>query len=105
MEGTNGSKVHREPNRRSGHGGSYRPYSGTTKAPPTWGEIPEVELQHFIGRLVDGGGCCIFSRSSDGGVLSLTAIYGNERFRAFPRSAEEAVLAFRDILATLMLET
>jgi len=91
----------REPNRRARNSRSNGRSDGRFTTDASWSEVPADELAHFVSRVVGCGGCCIFSKSSDGGVLSLTVIYGNERFRSFPRSSNEAIVAMRDILDDL----
>lgn len=101
MEMRNDTTFKRETNRRSRTTGQDRRNAGRFTDNADWASIPAEELADFTSRIVAYGGCCVFSRSSDGGVLSLTVIFGGERWRAFPRSADDAIVAMRDILADL----
>lgn len=103
MGGTSHDRVFHEPNRRNPSNGAVGRNQRGFETGEGWGEVPAEELQSFISRVVTGGACCIFSRSSDGGVLSLTVIFGSERWRAYPRSGDDALVVFRDILDALML--
>ena len=100
MESMGGRKngVTTEPNRRTGRNRANGRSEEKLNNSPTWADVPGEELQHFIDRIVTNGACCIFSRSSDGGVLSLTVIYGGTRWRSFPRSGDAALEDMHDIL-------
>src|SRR5690242_7851778 len=101
MEVRQNGKVHSEPNRRTGRARANGRGAGKLESDPSWSDVDSEELQHFISRVVELGACCIFSRSSDGGVLSLTVIYGGTRWRSFPRDADHALEDMHDILDTL----
>jgi len=88
----------REPNRRSRNPKANGHDTGRFTSDANWYEVAPEELASFTARVVAAGACVIFSKSSDGGVLSITVIIGNERIRAFPRSADDALVSFRDIL-------
>jgi len=98
----NDSTFTREPNRRAGRTRANGRNDGRFTDDANWASVPPEELADFTSRVVACGACCIFSRASDGGVLSLTVIHGGERFRAFPRSGDDAITAMRDIMAELM---
>jgi hypothetical protein len=100
---SNDTTFTREPNRPSRRTRANGRSDGRFTDDASWAEIPPEELADFTSRVVASGACCIFSRASDGGVLSLTVIHGNERFRAFPRSGNDAIVAMRDILDELGL--
>jgi len=101
MEDSRNGTVTRQPNRPSGRNRVTRSNNGRFAGDATWYACDQEELADFVSRATSRGACCIFSVSTDGGVLSLTVIYGNERWRAFPRSGDDAILAFRDILADI----
>lgn len=101
MEVRQNGKVHAEPNRRTGRTSANGRGTPSLGEAPAWSDVDSTELQHFITRVVELGACCIFSRSSDGGVLSLTVIYGGTRWRSFPRDANQALEDMHDILDTL----
>lgn len=103
MGGSQHDKAIHEPNRRAGSPGtSGRNYAGP-KVGASWSEVASEELANFVNRITDGGGCCIFSKSTDGGVLSLTVIYGNERWRGYPRNEADAIALFGEIAEHLMV--
>jgi len=97
MEVTKDATFKREPNRPVRGNGHGRPGNGRFTDNATWASVPEEELAAFTVRVVNSGACVLYSKSSDGGVLSLTVIYGGERWRAFPRSGADALVAMRDI--------
>lgn len=101
MEVRQNGKVHSEPNRRTGRTRASGNGAGKLESYPAWSDVDCEELQHFINRVVTLGACCIFSRSSDGGVLSLTVIYGGTRWRSYPRTGEDALADMHNILAEL----
>jgi hypothetical protein len=98
---SNDTTFTREPNRRTGRARANGRNNGRFTDDADWAEVPPEDLAHYLSRLVRCGACCILSRSSDGGVLSLTVLYGNERFRAFPRSGDDALDALKDIVEHL----
>lgn len=98
---SNDTTFTREPNRRIGRARLNGRNNGRFTDDADWSEVPADDLADYLSRLVRCGACCIFSRSADGGVLSLTVLYGNERFRAFPRSGDDALTALKDIVETL----
>lgn len=91
----------REPNRRSTHTATSGsdPDRFTTNA--TWCAVPDGELEYFVRRVTDLGGSVLLSKSADGGVLSITVMAGDTRWRSHPRSADECLRAFTDILADI----
>lgn len=101
MKGTDNATFKRERNRVLDTSRADRGVSGSFTDNADWAAVQPEELSDFISRVVAFGGCVVLSKSTDGGVLSLTVIFGNERWRAFPRSADAALVSFRDILDDL----
>lgn len=91
----------REPNRASTRNGSNGRYGGKFNGDATWSAVDCEELGHFVQRVTDLGACVLFTKSSDGGVLSITVIFGGDRLRAYPRSADDALVVMHDLLDTL----
>src|SRR5690349_438143 len=102
MGGRQHDRAIHEPNRRTASPGSNGRHYSRVENMPSWAEVSPEELGNFVSRVVDCGACCIFSRSADGGVLSLTVIYGGERWRGYPRTEEDALALFREIADTLI---
>jgi hypothetical protein len=103
MGGHTHDRAIHEPNRRTGGNGTARRNNAGFENGPSWSEVTPEELGNFISRVTDGGACCIFSKSADGGVLSLTVIYGGERWRGYPRSEPDVLALFREITEYLMV--
>lgn len=101
MEYRKSTTFKREPNRRSRSGTRDVSVTGRFTDNADWAVVPAEEVADFVSRIVAAGACCVFSRATDGGVLSLTVIYGGERWRSFPRSADDAIVAMRDIMDDL----
>jgi hypothetical protein len=95
---SNDTTFTREPNRRARRARLNGRGDGHFTDNADWSSVPAEDLADYLSRIVRCGACCIFSRSADGGVLSLTVIYGGERFRAFPRSGDDALVAIKDIV-------
>jgi len=92
----NHSTIRRDRNPRPiGHNFGQRDSS------PSWATATPEDLCNYIGRITDAGACLILSKSSDGGVLSITVLYAGERWRSFPRSGEEACADLHNILGDI----
>lgn len=91
----------RESNRRYTNTTTDRGDCRLPHGDASWSTASPEDMVDYLGRLTDGGACCIFSKSTDGGVLSVTVIYGGERWRAWPRNGDLALVALRDIVEDL----
>jgi hypothetical protein len=56
----------------------------------SWAEVTAASIAGFVTAITNAGSACILGRTSDGGALSITVLSGNERFREWPHTADEA---------------
>lgn len=56
----------------------------------SWSDVTAASIAQFVAAVTDAGSACILGRTSDGGALSITVLSGNERFREWPHTADEA---------------
>lgn len=70
----------------------FKPLRDRADTTPRVGKIVAVEerlLADAIGRILVSGCAVLFSPTSDGGAVSLTVYFGDERARDYAASAEE----------------
>lgn len=63
-----------------------------------WSDVDATELLHFVDKATRAGAGVILSITRDGGALSLTVIDGNDRYREYPHTSDEVLVAMHEIL-------
>lgn len=85
---------------RTGTNGNGKSKWRATRETVSWTGGPADSMREAIGRLTDNGCAVLFSRTSDGGALSVQVLAGNER-------SKEYITSYADITPCLawLIET
>jgi hypothetical protein len=90
---SNGSENNPKPRRNNDNRSDRQGPSERVSRPRSvvsWSDVTAASIAQFVAAVTDAGSACILGRTSDGGALSITVLSGNERFREWPHTAEEA---------------
>lgn len=79
---------------RSGNNGRARDFSridaGNVDNGLSWHDVDSESIRAAIDAVTRGGGALLFSTSSDGGILTVMVLDGEQKPKYYPKSAEHA---------------
>lgn len=87
-------------NNRSGggNGGKYeRVYSGSMGSTLRWADVDAQAIRDAIDAVTAAGDACLFSLSSDGGVLVLQVFAGADKPKFYAKDATQAEVILSEI--------
>lgn len=85
----------------SGYQGKYKSKRGRVREVLSWGKVKATTTHKLITACSDNGGAVMFGATRDGGALSVTVLWGNDKAREYIGSYDEVDPVVDDLIEWL----
>lgn len=85
----------------SGYQGKYKSKRGRVREVLSWSKVKPARIHALVTACGDNGGACMFGATRDGGALSVTVLWGNDKAREYISSYDEVDPVIDDLIEWL----